>query len=383
MKVTETIKYVGVNDHQLDMFEAQYPVPKGMAYNSYVILDEKVAVLDSVEAKFGGEWIENIRAAVGDRNVDYLIIQHMEPDHSANIDKIAEAYPGITIVANTKSFLMLDQFFCGKVQTERIVVNSGDVLSLGSHELQFLFAPMVHWPEVMMTYDHLDKILFSADAFGKFGALDEEEPWEDEARRYYIGIVGKYGPQVQKVLKEAAKLEIQKICSLHGPVLKENIAHYIGLYDKWSSYRPEKEGAVLAYTSVYGNTKAAVSLLKEELEQRNCKVEVYDLCRCDFSAAVAAAFRYDRVVFATTTYNADIFPPMRHFIDHIMARNFQKRKVALIENGSWAPMAKKVMSGMLEKAKNLTYVGEGITIKSAMCEDTRKEVAALAEALCE
>lgn len=383
MKVTETIKYVGVNDHQLDMFEAQYPVPKGMAYNSYVILDEKVAVLDSVEAKFGGEWIENIRAAVGDRNVDYLIIQHMEPDHSANIDKIAEAYPGITIVANTKSFLMLDQFFCGKVQTERIVVNSGDVLSLGSHELQFLFAPMVHWPEVMMTYDHLDKILFSADAFGKFGALDEEEPWEDEARRYYIGIVGKYGPQVQKVLKEAAKLEIQKICSLHGPVLKENIAHYIGLYDKWSSYRPEEEGAVLAYTSVYGNTKAAVSLLKEELEQRNCKVEVYDLCRCDFSAAVAAAFRYDRVVFATTTYNADIFPPMRHFIDHIMARNFQKRKVALIENGSWAPMAKKVMSGMLEKAKNLTYVGEGITIKSAMCEDTRKEVAALAEALCE
>lgn len=383
MKVTETIKYVGVNDHQLDMFEAQYPVPKGMAYNSYVILDEKVAVLDSVEAKFGGEWIENIRAAVGDRNVDYLIIQHMEPDHSANIDKIAEAYPGITIVANTKSFLMLDQFFCGKVQTERIVVNSGDVLSLGSHELQFLFAPMVHWPEVMMTYDHLDKILFSADAFGKFGALDEEDPWEDEARRYYIGIVGKYGPQVQKVLKEAAKLEIQKICSLHGPVLKENIAHYIGLYDKWSSYRPEEEGAVLAYTSVYGNTKAAVSLLKEELEQRNCKVEVYDLCRCDFSAAVAAAFRYDRVVFATTTYNADIFPPMRHFIDHIMARNFQKRKVALIENGSWAPMAKKVMSGMLEKAKNLTYVGEGITIKSAMCEDTRKEVAALAEALCE
>lgn len=383
MKVTETIKYVGVNDHQLDMFEAQYSVPKGMAYNSYVILDEKVAVLDSVEAKFGEEWIENIRAAVGDRNVDYLIIQHMEPDHSANIDKIAEAYPGITIVANTKSFLMLDQFFCGQVQTERIVVNSGDVLSLGSHELQFLFAPMVHWPEVMMTYDHLDKILFSADAFGKFGALDEEEPWEDEARRYYIGIVGKYGPQVQKVLKEAAKLEIQKICSLHGPVLKENIAHYIGLYDKWSSYRPEEEGAVLAYTSVYGNTKAAVSLLKEELEQRNCKVEVYDLCRCDFSAAVAAAFRYDRVVFATTTYNADIFPPMRHFIDHIMARNFQKRKVALIENGSWAPMAKKVMSGMLEKAKNLTYVGEGITIKSAMCEDTRKEVAALAEALCE
>ena len=351
MTVTNNIKYVGVNDHQIDLFEGQYAVPNGMAYNSYAIIDEKIAIMDSVDIRFADEWIENVRATLDGRKPDYLIIQHMEPDHSSSIMRFIESFPDVKIVGSAKAFSMMKGFFGNDFANQRIVVGEGDKLCLGSHELTFITAPMVHWPEVIMTYDAADKILFSADAFGKFGALDVEEDWACEARRYYIGIVGKYGAQVQSVLKKIAELKIDMICPLHGPVIKENLDYYINLYDIWSSYRPETEGVCIAYTSIYGNTKAAVELLASELVKNGVRVAVNDLARCDMHEAVEDAFRYDRLVLATTTYNADIFPFMKEFIDHLTERNFQNRRVAFIENGSWAPMATKVMKSMLEKAK--------------------------------
>ena len=380
--VSDTIKYVGVNDHSIDLFEGQYVVKNGMCYNSYVIIDEKIAIMDTVDIRFTHEWLDNIHHVLGDRKPDYLVIQHMEPDHSANIENFLNVYPDVQVVGNVKTFTMMEQFFGTGFAKKRVVVKNMDTLSLGAHELKFIFAPMVHWPEVMVTYDAKDHVLFSADGFGKFGALDVEEDWDDEARRYYIGIVGKYGMQVQSLLKKAATLDIQTIAPLHGPVLKENLAHYLSLYDKWSSYDIEKEGILVCYTSVYGHTKQAVETLVNALKERKCPdVKVYDLARCDMSQAVADAFSYGKVVLATTTYNADMYPFMREFIDHLTERNFQNRTVALIENGSWAPMAAKCMIKELEKCKKL-HVLSPITIKSAMHEEEHQAIEELADTLC-
>ena len=382
MTVTKEIKYVGVNDHEIDLFEGQYIVPYGMSYNSYAIVDEKIAIMDSVDRRFGREWLDNIAAALEGRKPDYLVVQHMEPDHSANIATFLAAYPDAVVVASQRAFTMMEGSFGTGYAERRIVVGEGDTLELGKHTLTFVAAPMVHWPEVIMTYDSCDKVLFSADGFGKFGALDVEEDWAGEARRYYIGIVGKYGAQVQAVLKKAAKLDIQTICPLHGPVLTEDLGYYINLYDIWSSYGVESEGVVVAYTSVYGHTKAAVELLVKELEERGVTVALNDLARCYMAEAVEDAFRYGKLVLATTTYNGDIFPFMKQFIDHLTERGFRNRAVALMENGSWAPMAGRIMKGMLAECKDLTFVGEPITIRSAMNDANRTQIAALAEALC-
>lgn len=381
MEISKDVLYVGVNDHEIDLFEGQYKVPNGMAYNSYVIKDKKSAVMDSVDINFAQQWLENIDSALDGGEPDYLIVQHMEPDHSASIAAFVNRYPNTLIVGNAKTFTMIDRFFDLDLDEHKLVVQNGDTLSLGSHELSFVFAPMVHWPEVMFTYDSTDKILFSADAFGKFGALDVQEDWACEARRYYIGIVGKYGAQVQNVLKKAAELDIKTICPLHGPVLSENLEYYLNLYNIWSSYSVESEGVVIAYTSVYGHTKAAVELLKQELESRREKVIVHDLARCDMAEAVEDAFRYGKIVLATTTYNADIFPFMREFINHLTERNFQNRTVAIVENGSWAVTAGKVMRTMLEKSKNITYTDTTVTINSALKDDSRAQIVKLAEEL--
>ena len=383
MKITNDIRYIGVNDHQVDLFEGQYVVPNGMSYNSYAIMDDLIAIMDTVDARFTHEWLDNIRDTLGDRKPNFLIIQHMEPDHSANIDNFLKVYPDTVVVASAKAFTMMKNFF-GKDFTENgMVVGEGDTLCLGKHTLTFVTAPMVHWPEVIVTYDSTDKVLFSADGFGKFGALDVEEDWACEARRYYIGIVGKYGAQVQALLKKAATLDIQIICPLHGPVLTENLGYYIGKYDTWSSYTPEDEGIVIAYTSIYGNTKKAVLKLADQLRAKGCpKVVVNDLARCDMAEAVEDAFRYSKLVLATTTYNADIFPFMRQFIDHLTERNYSNRTVAFIENGSWAPMATKVMKGMLEKSKNITYTESTVKILSALNEDSSKQLEALSDELC-
>lgn len=383
MTITETIQYIGVNDHEVDLFEGQYDVPNGMSYNSYAIIDEKIAIMDTVDARFTHAWLDNIQSALGKRKPDYLVVQHMEPDHSANIFNFAKTYPNAVIVSSAKAFQMMKNFFGTDFAERRIVVDEGDVLSLGKHELTFVAAPMVHWPEVFVTYDALDKVLFSADGFGKFGALDAEEEWADEARRYYIGIVGKYGAQVQALLKKAAGLEIEQICPLHGPVLKEDLGYYLGLYNTWSSYEPEADGIVIAYTSVYGNTKKAVTVLAEKLKANGCpKVLVYDLARCDMAKAVGDAFRYSKLVLATTTYNAEIFPFMREFINHLTERNFRNRTVGLIENGSWAPLAAKVMRGMLEACKNLTFTDTTVKILSALNDESSAQLNALAEELC-
>ena len=384
MKITDDIKYVGVNDHKIDLFEGQYDVPNGMAYNSYVIMDKKIAVMDTVDRNFKHEWLNNLEDALGGRKPDYLVVQHMEPDHSANIMNFMENYPDATIVSSAKAFTMMGNFFGTQFEDRRIVVKEGDTLELGDHTLAFVAAPMVHWPEVIMTYDTKDKVLFSADGFGKFGALDVEEDWACEARRYYIGIVGKYGAQVQAVLKKAAKLDIQTICPLHGPVLSENLGYYIDLYNTWSSYGVESEGIMIAYTSVYGNTKKAVELLAEKLRIKGCpKVVVNDLAREDMAECVEDAFRYGRIVFATTTYNAEIFPFMREFIEHLTERNFQNKTVAFIENGSWAPMAAKVMKKMLEGCKNLTYADTTVKIMSALNSESSEQLEKLADELCQ
>ena len=383
MTITNDIRYAGVNDHQVDLFEGQYTVPNGMAYNSYVILDEKIAVMDTVDQHFQHEWLDNLAVILGGRKPDYLVVQHMEPDHSANIASFLNAYPEAAVVANAKTFAMIDQFFGPGLCENKVVVKDGESLSLGKHTLTFVFAPMVHWPEVMVTYDSTDKVLFSADGFGKFGALDVSENWADEARRYYIGIVGKYGAQVQNLLKKAAALDIEKICPLHGPVLEENLGEALELYNTWSSYAVESEGVMIAYTSVYGHTGKAVELLAEKLRLGGCpKVVVHDLARCDMAQAVADAFRYGKLVLATTTYNADIFPFMRTFIEHLTERNFQNRTVALIENGSWAPMAAKVMKGLFEKSKNLIFAGAPITIRSALSAENREQLNELSKELC-
>lgn len=384
VSVTDTIRYIGVNDHQIDLFEGQYPVPNGMAYNSYVILDQKIAVMDTVDINFTQEWLRNLEAELDGRKPDYLIVQHMEPDHSASIRHFLEAYPDTTVVATAKAFAMISQFFDLDLADHALTAENGATLSLGAHELNFIFAPMVHWPEVMMTYDSTDKVLFSADAFGKFGALDVEEDWDCEARRYYIGIVGKYGAQVQNVLKKAAGLDIQTICPLHGPVLKDNLAHYIEKYNIWSSYAVESEGVMIAYTSVYGHTKAAACLLADKLKENGCpKVVVCDLARDEMTEAVEDAFRYGKLVLATTTYNADIFPFMKQFIDHLTERNYQNRTIGLIENGSWAPLAVKIMKGMFEKSKNITWLESNVTIKSALNDDSRIQIEAMAKELCQ
>ncbi len=383
MKITEDIKYIGVDDHEVDLFEGQYVVPNGMAYNSYVILDEKVAVFDTVDARFGEQWLQNLHNVLEDRIPDYLIVQHMEPDHSANVATFAAAYPKAKIVASAKAFVMMKSFFGDDFADRQIVVGEGSTLSLGRHQLTFVAAPMVHWPEVIMTYDSTDKVLFSADGFGKFGALDADEDWACEARRYYIGIVGKYGAQVQAVLKKAAALDIQIICPLHGPVLNKDLGYYLDLYNTWSSYGVESEGVVIAYTSVYGNTKKAVEELADLLRAKGCpKVVVNDLARCDMAEAVEDAFRYGKIVLATTTYNNDVFPFMRTFIDHLTERNYQKRTVAMIENGSWAPTAAKTMRGMLEASKELTFVEPVVKIVSALNNESRAQLQALADALC-
>ena len=382
MTVTKDIRYVGVNDHEIDLFEGQYVVPNGMAYNSYVILDEKIAVMDAVDANFVQEWLGNIAAVLEGRKPDYLIVQHMEPDHSAGIDDFLAAYPDAQVVSSQKAFVMMKQFFGEDYSARRVVVGEGDTLSLGVHTLHFVAAPMVHWPEVIMTYDAYDKVLFSADAFGKFGALDIEEDWACEARRYYIGIVGKYGVQVQNVLKKAANLDIQTICPLHGPVLNENLGYYINLYDIWSSYGVESEGVVIAYTSIYGHTKAAVELLAETLKAKGCpKVVVNDLARCDMAEAVEDAFRYGKLVLATTTYNGDIFPFMKEFIHHLTERGYKNRTIGMIENGSWAPIAAKMMLKYLEGSKNITYTNTTVKIFSAMNQENRAQIAALADEL--
>ena len=384
VSVTDTIRYIGVNDHQIDLFEGQYPVPNGMAYNSYVILDQKIAVMDTVDINFTQEWLRNLETELGGRKPDYLVIQHMEPDHSASIRHFLEAYPDTTVVATAKAFAMISQFFDLDLADHALTAENGATLSLGAHELNFIFAPMVHWPEVMMTYDSTDKVLFSADAFGKFGALDVEEDWDCEARRYYIGIVGKYGAQVQNVLKKAAGLDIQTICPLHGPVLKDNLAHYIEKYNIWSSYAVESEGVMIAYTSVYGHTKAAACLLADKLKENGCpKVVVCDLARDEMTEAVEDAFRYGKLVLATTTYNADIFPFMKQFIDHLTERNYQNRTIGLIENGSWTPLAIKIMKGMFEKSKNITWLESNVTIKSALNDDSRTQIEAMAKELCQ
>ncbi len=383
MNITNDIKYIGVNDHTIDLFEGQYVVKNGMSYNSYAIIDEKVAIMDTVDARFTHEWLDNIENTLNGRKPDYLIVQHMEPDHSANIANFMKVYTDTVIVSSAKAFAMMEQFFGTNYVSRRIVVGEGDTLSLGRHNLTFVTAPMVHWPEVIVTYDSTDRVLFSADGFGKFGALDVNEDWTDEARRYYIGIVGKYGTQVQALLRKASGLDIGIICPLHGPVLAENLGYYLGLYNTWSSYAVESEGIVIAYTSVYGNTKRAVLSLAEKLTARGCpKVIVHDLARGDMSEAVADAFRYSKLVLATTTYNAEIFPFMREFIQHLTERNFQNRTVALIENGSWAPLAAKVMRKMLENSKKITFTDTTVTIKSALNEASGSQVEALADELC-
>lgn len=383
MFVTEDIRYIGVNDHDVDLFEGQYTVENGMSYNSYVILDEKVAVMDTVDAHFGVEWLQNLETELNGRRPDYLVVQHMEPDHSANIAVFMETYPEAQIVSSAKAFVMMQQFFGTDFPERKVVVGEGSTLKLGRHALTFVTAPMVHWPEVIVTYDSTDKVLFSADGFGKFGALDVEEDWADEARRYYIGIVGKYGAQVQALLKKAAALDIAIICPLHGPVLNENLGYYLDKYNTWSSYAVEDEGVVIAYTSVYGHTKEAVEELAEKLNQRGCpNVVVADLARCDMAEAVADAFRYSKLVLATTTYNATIFPHMQNFIDHLTARNYQGRTVGMIENGAWAPMAVKVMKKMLETSKNLTYTDTTVTVKCALNDASRAQIDALADELC-
>ncbi len=383
MKITNDIKYIGVNDRAIDLFEGMYSVPNGMSYNSYVIIDEKIAVIDSVDASFTHEWLDNIQNTLGARKPDFLIVQHMEPDHSANIASFKMAYPDAAVVSSAKSFTMMKNFFGADFSENGIVVGEGDTLSLGKHMLHFIATPMVHWPEVMVTYDSTDKVLFSADAFGKFGALDKEEAWADEARRYYIGIVGKYGAQVQTLLKKAAGLDINQICPLHGPVLSENLGYYINLYNTWSSYAPESEGIVVAYTSVYGNTRKAVLKLVDELKARGCpKVVLYDLARSDMAAVVADAFRYSKLVLATTTYNADVFPFMKHFIQHLSERGFSNRTVAFIENGSWAPLAAKSMKKMLEDCRNITFAENTVKIMSALSEEGGKQIVALSDELC-
>lgn len=383
MFVTEDIRYIGVNDHDVDLFEGQYTVENGMSYNSYVILDEKVAVMDTVDAHFGVEWLQNLETELNGRRPDYLVVQHMEPDHSADIAVFMETYPEAQIVSSAKAFVMMQQFFGTDFPERKVVVGEGSTLKLGRHTLTFVTAPMVHWPEVIVTYDSTDKVLFSADGFGKFGALDVEEDWADEARRYYIGIVGKYGAQVQALLKKAAALDIAIICPLHGPVLNENLGYYLDKYNTWSSYAVEDEGVVIAYTSIYGHTKEAVEELAEKLNQRGCpNVVVADLARCDMAEAVADAFRYSKLVLATTTYNATIFPHMQSFIDHLTARNYQGRTVGMIENGAWAPMAAKVMKKMLETSKNLTYTDTTVTVKCALNDASRAQIDALADELC-
>ncbi|MBR3145003.1 MAG: flavin reductase, partial [Clostridia bacterium] len=383
MKITDSIKYVGVNDHRIDLFEGQYIVPNGMAYNSYAVVDKKIAIMDTVDKSFTHEWLNNIEEALDGASPDYLVVQHMEPDHSANIVNFMKNYPNATIVSNEKAFAMMKNFFGNDFADRRIVVKEGDTLTLGDHTLTFVFAPMVHWPEVMVTYDDLDKVLFSADGFGKFGALDVEEDWACEARRYYFGIVGKYGAQVQLLLKKAAALEINTICPLHGPVLKENLSYYLDLYNTWSSYGVETDGVMIAYTSVYGNTKEAAEKLAELLRIKGCpKVAVNDLARCDMAEAVEDAFRYGKIVLATTTYNAEIFPFMREFINHLTERNFSNKTIGLIENGSWAPLAAKTMREMLSKCKNLTFTDTTVKITSALNDISRKQIEDLANELC-
>ena len=383
MKISGSIKYVGVNDHEIDLFEGQYPVPKGMAYNSYVIEDEKIAVMDSVDARFADVWLANVASVLNGRSPDFLVVQHMEPDHSGSIIRFVQAYPGVSVVASAKAFVMMKQYFGTEFEDRRVVVGENDTLCLGEHTLTFLTAPMVHWPEVIVTYDSKDKVLFSADAFGKFGALDVDEPWEDEARRYYIGIVAKFGGPVQTLLKKAAMLDIQTICPLHGPALSENLGHYINLYNTWSTYAVEDEGVMIAYTSIYGHTKAAVERLTELLREKGCpKVAVYDLARCDMTAAVADAFRFGKLVLATTTYNGGIFPFMQTFIHHLTQRGYCSRTVAFLENGSWAPVAARTMKTLLEKSKDLTYVENDVTINCALSEQSAARLAALADELC-
>ena len=383
MRVTDDIKYVGVNDHQVDLFEGQYVVPRGMAYNSYVILDEKIAVMDTVDQHFGEEWLANLAAVLGDRKPDYLIVQHMEPDHSANITSFLGAYPDAVVIGNAKTFTFMEQFYGKNPSMKKQIVKNGEELCLGKHVLKFVFAPMVHWPEVMVTYDSTDKVLFSADGFGKFGANDVEDPegWACEARRYYFGIVGKYGLQTQKLLKAAAGLDIQVICPLHGPVLSEDLGYYLGMYDKWSSYTPEEPGVCIAYTSVYGHTKAAAEKLAELLRAKGVKVAISDLARDDMPEAVEDAFRYDRLVLATTTYNNGIFPFMHTFIEHLTEREYQNRTIAIIENGTWAPVAGKLMKAMFEKSKNITFTETTVTIKSALNADSEAALEKLAEEL--
>ena len=383
MKITDTIKYVGVNDHKVDLFEGQYPVANGMAYNSYVILDEKIAVMDTVDANFTHEWLDNLEQVLDGRKPDYLIVQHMEPDHAANVANFLKVYPDTTVVANVKTFQMIYNFFGLTLEGQKLEVTNGGTLSLGNHQLTFVFAPMVHWPEVMVTYDSTDKVLFSADGFGKFGALDVEEDWDDEARRYFIGIVGKYGTQVQSLLKVAATLDIRIICPLHGPVLSEDLEHYIGLYDTWSSYTPEEEGIVIAYTSVYGHTKKAVDLLADKLRSKGCpKVVVYDLARDDMSLALSDAFRYSKLILATTTYNASIYPFMHDYISRLVEHNFQNRTVGLIENGSWAPLAAKAMREMMAKCKKINWLDTTVKILSAINQDNQDQLEAMADELC-
>ena len=383
MKITDTIKYVGVNDHRIDLFEGQYKVPGGMSYNSYVILDEKIAVMDTVDADFTHQWLDNIQQVLDGRKPDYLIVQHMEPDHAANVANFLKVYPDTTVVATGKAFGMIRNFFELDLEGKKIEAENGSTLSLGYHQLTFVFAPMVHWPEVMVTYDSTEKVLFSADGFGKFGALDVEEPWDDEARRYFIGIVGKYGAQVQKLLKAAATLDIQKICPLHGPVLTEDLGHYIGLYDTWSSYTPEDDGIVIAYTSVYGHTRMAVSLLAEKLKAKGCpRVLVYDLARDDMSQALSDAFRYSKLILATTTYNAGIYPFMNDFITRLVEHNYQNRTVGLIENGSWAPLAAKIMKEMMSKCKKIGWLKNSVHIWSAVKEENRKQIDDMTDELC-
>ena len=383
MRITDTIKYVGVNDHKVDLFEGQYPVANGMAYNSYVILDEKIAVMDTVDANFTHEWLDNLEQVLEGRKPDYLIVQHMEPDHAANVANFLKVYPDTTVVANVKTFQMIYNFFGLTLEGQKLEVTNGGTLSLGNHQLTFVFAPMVHWPEVMVTYDSTDKVLFSADGFGKFGALDVEEDWDDEARRYFIGIVGKYGTQVQSLLKVAATLDIRIICPLHGPVLSEDLGHYIGLYDTWSSYTPEEEGIVIAYTSVYGHTKKAVDLLADKLRSKGCpKVVVYDLARDDMSLALSDAFRYSKLILATTTYNASIYPFMHDYISRLVEHNFQNRTVGLIENGSWAPLAAKVMREMMAKCKKINWLDTTVKILSAINQENQDQLESMADELC-
>ena len=382
MKITDTIKYVGANDETIDLFEGQYHVPHGVSYNSYVILDEKIAIMDTVDRRATDEWLSNLEGVLEGRTPDYLIVSHMEPDHAANIQRVAEKYPEMKLVGNAKTFPMIAQFFDLNIEGREVIVKEGDTLSLGSHTLQFFMAPMVHWPEVMVTYEQSEKVLFSADGFGKFGSLSAEEPWEDEARRYFINIVGKYGAPVQTLLKKAATLDIAMICPLHGPVLTENLGHYIGLYDTWSSYRPEEKGVLIAYASIYGNTRKAAEALAEELTRAGQQVCVMDLCRCDLAEAVSNAFRYDRLVLTCATYDGGMYLPMEDYLNHLKAKNFQKRKVGLMENGSWAPMAAKKMKEALEGMKEMNFCDTVVTIRSAMRENDLPQIQKLAEELC-